>query len=251
MKTIIYFCLVLFPLAASAQNNAYEKGLQLKAAYKNEEGLAVFQSLLKTDSNKVEYLGNTSYFLSKVGARKSPETKQMDYFKKAEYLAKKAIHLNPKDAESHYAYALALARLNEHASSKEKIANAKKIKSECEQTLKLNPNHAGAYHILGRWHRTIANFSFAEKLAINALFGGVPEGGSYESAIDNFEKAIQLQPTYMLHYLELAQTFVDRDNDGDKAKAKSWLEKALRIPATNEDDKSNRKRIEELYNEVK
>jgi tetratricopeptide (TPR) repeat protein len=169
----------------------YEKGLQYKADYKNPEGLALFQLLLKADSNNADYLSNAAYFFSKVGNLQPSEEKKSEYFNKGLYLAKKAIKVNANLAEGHYAYALALGRLNENAGSKQKIANAKRIKLEADLAIKLNPQHAGAYHILGRWHRTIAGFNFVEKLAINTLFGGVPEGGSYDAAIACFLKAVQ------------------------------------------------------------
>ena len=250
-KSCFFLPALILLLSASrkleAQNKQlFDKGLQYRAEYKNPEGLAIFQLLLKADSNNADYLSNASYFFSKVGHLQPTEMKRADYFNKGAYLAKKAIKINPNIAEAHYGYALALGRLNENAGSKQKIANAKVIKQEADLALKYNPKHAGAYHILGRWHRTIAGFNFIEKVAINTLYGGVPEGGSYESAISCFQKAIQFEPGYMLHYYELAQTYIDRDQGDDKKQAAQILKKAMELPVKNADDKMTFQKCGEL-----
>ena len=74
-------------------------------------------------------------------------------------------------------------------------------------SISLNPKLAGAYHILGRWHRAIAGFNVIEKAMINSFFGGVPPGGSYEDALKSFMTAIGIEPKYMNHQYELAQTY--------------------------------------------
>jgi tetratricopeptide (TPR) repeat protein len=248
--TILFFTSIAFQAVEAQNKQLFEKGLQLKANYKNNEGLALFQLLLKSDSGNVDYLSNTSYFYSKVGILQGTETRRIDYFQKASYLAKKALKINPNSAEAHYAYALALGRLNENASSKQKITNAKIIKQEAEQAIKLNPQLGGAYHILGRWHRTIAGFGFVEKMAINTLFGGVPEGGSYEAAITNFQKAIQFEPKYMLHYYELAETYFERNEGKDKELARQTLKKAMELPVKNEDDKLSFQKCMDLLQKI-
>jgi tetratricopeptide (TPR) repeat protein len=115
----IYFLNLLFLfLSASlviAQDNSDQlnKARQLRADGKFDESLDVFQSLLKNDSNNVEYLHNTAYLLCKMGNRKKEETERQNIFRKAEYLSKKAITINNSSGEAHYTYALALGRIND------------------------------------------------------------------------------------------------------------------------------------------
>lgn len=195
MKKVIFgFLIFTSGVFAQQAEVQFRQAVKLKNESRFEESLAIFQQLLKTDSSKIEYVYNTSFLYSKLGNRQQEESARQNYFLKAEYLARKAIAIDPNNAEGHYTYALALGRMNENASSKQKIANAKLIKGECETGLKLNPRHSGLYHILGRWHRTVAGFNFVEKGMINAFFGGVPEGGSYKDAIDCFSKAVLLEP---------------------------------------------------------
>ncbi len=228
----------------------FDMAMKYKAESKYPEAFTILKDLLKADSSQVEYLHHMSFLYSKLGYRQPTERERTSYYEKAEYLAKKAIALNGSNAGAHYSYALALGRINEHASSKQKIANAKVIKNECDLAVKLDPRLAGAYHILGRWHREIAGFNAVEKLMINSLFGGVPQGGSYEAAIESFMKAIRIEPRYILHYYELAATYYARNHTGDKSYAKVWLGKAMELPPVNEDDKNTLEKCRELLKKV-
>ena len=178
MKKLILL-LLLPALQLSAQDDDAGRALKLRTDYKYKEALPAYQALLKKDSSNVSYLCGASYCYSKYGFYYlSSESEKMTYYKTAEYLAKKALKLNETNADAHYVYAMALGRINENASSKQKIANAKLIKMQVDRSITLNPKLAGSYHILGRWHRTIAGFSAIEKAMINSFFGGVPPGGS-------------------------------------------------------------------------
>jgi tetratricopeptide (TPR) repeat protein len=243
--------LFVFAICANAQTNdeLYSQGLKYRTEHKNKEGYDVFSKLMKADSNNINYITNGSYFYSKYGyvAGKTDKDK-MVYYRKAEYLAKKAIKMNEKDAEAHYVYCLALGRINENASTTDKIKNAKLIKKEIDRTLELNPKHAGAYHILGRWNRTIAEFNSFEKSMINTFYGGVPVGASFDNAVTAFKNAITYEPKYILHQYELAVTLHDMGQDDFAVK---FLENAIKLPATDEDNISAKQKCEELLKKLK
>lgn len=249
-KTLTLFMLIAVGYSAAAQNSEelYTKAYKLKLEYKYKDAFPLFQALCKIDSNNVNYLQYASYCYSKFGYYYVVgDAEKMKYYKNAEYLAKKAIKINEASADAHYAYAMALGRINENASSKQKIANAKLIKAQVDRAIALNPKLAGAYHILGRWHRTIAGFNAIEKAMINSFFGGVPPGGSYDDAIKAFITAISIEPKYMNHQFELAQTYYEM---GKEVEAKLWAKKALEITPTNDDDIKAKKDCEALLKKL-
>lgn len=248
-SSISIFLLLVAHCIAMAQTNdqLYREGLNLRNKYKDKEAFEIFKKLYQRDSSNANYTAQAGYGYAKIGATKSTEAERMKYYLEAERLGKKALSQDNKNAEAHYTYALALGRLNENASSKQKIRNAKLIKKEAERVLQLDPNHAGAYHILGRWHRTIAGFNSIEKAMINTFFGGVPEGGTYEDAKKCFIKAALLQPDYILHYYELAVTYKDTK---EYEMARAVLKKALQIPPAGEVDKKRLEDCQKLYDEL-
>ncbi len=248
-KIFIAVLTVITSLSAMAQTNEeqYAKAYKFKLEFKYKEAFPMFQALLKSDSNNANYAQNASYCYSKYGFYYAAEADKMKYYKTAEYLAKKSIKVNEASADAHYAYAMALGRINENASSKQKIANAKLIKTEVDRAIALNPKLAGAYHILGRWNRTIAGFSGVEKIMINSFFGGVPPGGSYDDAVKAFMTAVSIEPKYMPHQYELAQTYYDM---GKTVDAKLWAQKALTITPSNDDDKKAKTDCEALLKKL-
>jgi len=249
-KLILLFVFLAVHVKSQSNSEQYSKALGLKKEHRFAEALAVFKQLLKTDSNQVDYLTNTAFLLCKVGNREKQENNRQHYFQTASYLSKKAIALNHNDSQAHFTYALALGRSSEFASSKQKVANAKEIKAECDIAIQLDPNLAGAYHILGRWHRTIADFNFIERAAINALYGGMPPGGSIDAAIDCFSKAMHLDPGNLLNCYELAVSYHQRGKNKDDSYAKAWLKEALKLPVKDEDEAETKKKCEELLKKI-
>ncbi len=246
---LFFITLVFVNVNAQEASEIYQKAHKLRLEYKYKEALPLFQQLLKLDSTNVNYLTDASYLYSKYGFYYiSSEMEKMKYYKTAEYLAIKAVKLNDKSADAHYVYAMALGRINENASSKQKIANAKLIKYQADKAIELNPKLAGAFHILGRWHRTLGNFSAFEKAMINSFFGGVPPGGSFEDAIKSFKSAIAIEPAFLMHQLELAQTYFDMDR---KVEAKVWAQQVVNATSHNEDDRKAIKDALELLKKMK
>jgi tetratricopeptide (TPR) repeat protein len=228
---------------------SFRQAEKLQQEKKWNEALTILKELLKNDSSNVEYLWRTSFIYSKIGIDQKTENLKQQWYKTAAYLGKRAITQHPQNANAHYAYAIALGRMTEFASSKTKIDNAKVIKTEAELTIKLDPKNAGAYHILGRWHREIAGFNIFERTMIKAIFGALP-GGTYEESIKYFEKAILLEPLNGIHYFELAQTLLARDESNDELNAKNWLIKATQIQVKSKDDIENKNKCEALLKDI-
>ncbi len=245
--SFLAFIFLSFSGVSQTEKELYEQGLKYKKQVNNKKMLVTFKKLVDMNPNNAEYLANLSFAFSKVGANLEDETVKLKYYAKAKKLAEKAKQIDDNNALAHYAYALALARENENASSKDKIANAKEIKVECERALALNPKEAGAYHIMGRWHRTFAGFGKAKTAMVNAFYGGKPEGGTYADAISNFKEAIKLEPWYMMHTYQLAVTYHEMGKDD---LAKEYVLKAMKLPQTYEDAKKCYKECQALLEEL-
>lgn len=227
-KTALFILALLACWGTFAQTNAdlVKKALVLRNAGMSKDALVIFQGLLKQDSSNVTYLQYTSYLIAKVWHDKTDidASAAAPYYNQALYLAKKAVKLDSNSAEAHYAFAFAVGVINETASNKQQIANAKIMKDQIDACLKRNPNHGGAYHLLGRWCRRLAEFSSVEKFAVKALYGATLPEATYKDAANAFEKAIVYEPDWLIHYYELAYTYYEMDKYAD---AKVWLNQAI------------------------
>jgi len=217
------------------ENNLYKYAEKLTNEGRNEESLTVFKNLLKTDSNNVNYLWHTSILYSQLGISQPDEKSRMGWYKTAESLAIKAVSVDSSIAKTHLAYAIAIGRLSEHANTKIQIKYAKLVKTEAETAIRQDPKLGTAYHILGKWHYIVAGFNYLELSMIKLLFGGIP-GGTYNDAVHNFEMAVKFEPNRCLHYLELAKSYMARNEKGDKESAISSLNKGIKIVSRNHEE---------------
>lgn len=249
-----YFVLFLLgwtsfsPAFSQSDKELHERAKKLQEERSHDEALKLYKQLFAKDSTSVDYAANLSLCYSRSGALMTPGATQKSHYTEAKRLAKLAKKLNANYADAHLAYAVALARENENASSKTKIANAKEIRSACDQVFKLDPNNATAFHIMGRWHRTFASLNGFEKTMINTLYGGVPKGGTYADALEMFSKAIKLEPKLSMHVYELAVTYYEM---GQKENAKKFAQKVMEYPVKSKDDEKTRKECEKLLAKLK
>ncbi len=227
----------------------YQKGMQLRAERHYKDALPIFEGLLKGDSTNINYVQYTSYLYAKVWHDEAPDAdKSAIYYNKAYYLAKKAIKMDSNSAEAHYALAFAIGVLNENASHKQQIANAKTMKIEIDKCLALSPHHAGAYHLLGRWYRRLAELGSLERFAMKTFYGSSLPEATNQDAANAFEKAFLYEPDYILHQYELAVTYHKMGKDAD---AKIWLQKAINATYTGDDAADTKDKCKKLLSDLK
>lgn len=141
--------------------------------------------------------------------------------------ARAAVKASPDSGSGHVCLAIALGRQALREGAKTKLALSREIKSETDRALELDPTLGRAWHVLAVWNVKIASLNTMERLAANAVLGGVPKGASFENAERGFQKAIQLEPDYVNHRLEYGKLLRSLKRN---AEARRELEKALSLP---------------------
>jgi hypothetical protein len=81
------------------------------------------------------------------------------------------------------------------------------------------------------WNVKLSSLNAFERMAANAVLGGVPRGASYENAEAAFRKAIEHEPGYVNHRLEYARLLHALHRD---AEARRELQKATSLPPTSD-----------------
>lgn len=241
--------LVSIQFAIAQPGNVAELLLEaknLRDAFKESEALVVYNKVLDKDANNLEALCGASFLTARIGFRTAePEKSKM--YAEAKSLADRALAVNPNDAEANYVEALAMGRIAEISPTKEKIEASKDVKKYSEKTISLDKTHAGAWHLLGKWHYGVKDLGITKMFMINLIYGGMPKA-SYESAIECYNKAINLRPDYILYYLDLAITY-ERVNKDDLAIA--ILTKAVALKPVTPDDPGYLKECKEMLADLK
>ncbi|MGB9764905.1 MAG: tetratricopeptide repeat protein [Candidatus Saccharicenans sp.] len=199
--------------------NEYLKALQLEP--KN------YEALWKAARGYVDVADLLS------GSGKEVDKKKFEMYGQAVELARRAIQVNPNDTWGHFFLSAALGKKVLLQGKKEQIDASKLIKAEIEKAIELDPKNDLAYHALGRWHRRMAEIGGAKRALGSLIYGSIPKG-SFEESEKYLQKAVELNPEYINHHLELGRTYVAMKKY-DQAEAE--FNKCLTLPETSSKDK--------------
>ncbi|MFC1527718.1 tetratricopeptide repeat protein [Candidatus Neomarinimicrobiota bacterium] len=160
--------------------------------------------------------------------------------------AKKALELDDGRAEGHKWYGILIGKVGELEGTKQKILNSYEVKDHTLKAIELDPEDDGNYHVMGRWHYTLADLSWVERKIAGLIYAKPPKA-SFEEAAEYFKKAISLEPTDVRNHLWLGNTYVELDNiEG----AKNEYNAALAITAENDSDRKLQKEAQKLLSDL-
>lgn len=148
----------------------------------------------------------------------------------ARLYAEAATQAKPDHPEAHFQLAQALGRLSRTRGGRERVQFAREIYSEAARALELDPLHDGAHHVLGAWHAEILRLSGITRFFARTLLGAdFMNRAAWDSAAAHLERAVDLDPPYIYHRLELAEVYVDM---GRTADARTQLRRIAELPPT-------------------
>ena len=210
-----------------------------------------WEAVLATDSLNAEANWRAAIALVDIGKQtpdKEKDRARDSLYRVAETYARRAVRQAPQDAGPHFALALALGKASMTLSAKQRVKYAKEVRTEVERTLEIDPNHDGAWHLLGRWNAEIERLSNIEEFFAKTLLGGkVFNEASWDEAIRCLRKAVEIRPDYIFHRLDLAEVLIERKRS---AEAKPELEKIQALPDLDAMDPSYRARASELLAKI-
>jgi tetratricopeptide (TPR) repeat protein len=144
----------------------------------------------------------------------------------------RAAALAPNDSEAQLAPAITYGKMLPFQSGKLQFSGSQRIKESADKALKLDPKNDIAWHILGRWHRALADISMLKRLFAPLVYGKLPTSTN-EEAVICFERAIKINPGRLMHSIELGHTYVQMGRGTD---ARKWINKGLALPNVDKDD---------------
>jgi tetratricopeptide (TPR) repeat protein len=201
-------------LAAQAVADHVAMGTAAIEAHDLRTGLAHFEAALALDSTDYAANWRAAIALLDQGEQipDSIESAERDaLFARAEVLARRSVAADSNGSEGHFAVAATVGRASLTMGKKERIRRAKVIRDEALRTIELDPDYDGAYHILGRWNAEIMRLSGISRFFAKSFLGaGIFRQASWEAAISNLQRAVELDPARIYHRLELARIYADR-----------------------------------------
>lgn len=245
--------LLLFLLILPFENNAQDintllkDAQQLENAFKQPEALQKYLDILRHQPNNLTALIKTSELYSILGKHQGTKDKQKEYYRNARIYAQKALQVNGNSSDANVVMAIAMGRMALASSGEEKIKAVKDIKTYSEKSIHLDPNNFKGYHVLAKWHYEVSDLTSVEKWLVKVAYEALPRA-SLDDAIKYFEKSRQLNPSFLLNYLELARAWHRKENN---KKAREFLEVMLKMPNKIGEDASIKAKGKKLLEEYK
>jgi tetratricopeptide (TPR) repeat protein len=242
---------VATPLAAQSAADHIALGRQATEARDPKSALQHFEAALAADSTSYEANWRAALAMLDIG-KQTPDSvaspARDSLYDRAEVLARRAVAASPNEAQGHFVLSNAIGRASLTKGKKERVKRAAEIRDEALKAIELDPKHDGAYHILGRWNAEIMRLSGVTKFFAKSFLGAaVFDQASWEGAVANMEKAVELNPTRVYHRLDLAEIYIDRKRFGD---ARTQLQKAERLPVADVMDPTYKEDAARMLKEI-
>ena len=152
--------------------------------------------------------------------------------------AQRAAVLAPNDSEAQLSPAISYGKMVAIQGIKEQTEASHRIKDAADKAIRLDPNNDLAWHLLGRWNRVLAGVNGVKRALASLLYGELPAGSNAEAVLC-FQKAIQINPNRLMHYIELGQTYAQM---GKNADARRLIVQGLAMPDVEKDDPEIKRR---------
>jgi tetratricopeptide (TPR) repeat protein len=234
---------------AQSTTEAMARGDSAHAAMNPSAALGQYQVALKADPNDFEALWKASREAIDLGEFDENKTERDSLFRMGADLARAAVRVRPSASVAHFTLAKALGRTALSLGKRDQVKYAGEVRREALEALRLDSSNAGALHIMGMWNAEIMRLSGLTRFfAKNLLGGGVFDQANWNDASRYLEQAVALEPDRIVHRVDLANVYADR---GESSKAREQLEAALRLPATEYNDRFYKRDAERRSSRLK
>jgi tetratricopeptide (TPR) repeat protein len=215
-----------------------------RAALNAVAALGRYEAALQTSPTNYELLWRASREAVDLGEAASDAAKRTEYNAKAEGYARRAVTANTNAADGHFMLAVALGRTALSLGSRERVKYAGEVRTAALNAVRIDPQHAGALHVLGVWNAEIMRLnSFTRFAARNFLGGRVFEQASWAEAVRYMQAAVSADPARITHRLDLAKIYADK---GEKPLARQTCEAAMKMPTVEFNDARYKRECEGL-----
>ena len=211
-----------------------------------------YQAAIAVDSSYYPALWRASREAVSLGEFDTSKVSQKSFYSMGETYGRRAVAADPKDTNGWFVLARAIGRNSLTLGKKERVKFAKEIREDALTSLKYDSLNAGALHVMGRWNAEIMRLSGISRFfAENFLGGEIFHAASWDSAVFYMQKAVKLDPTRLVHHLDLGEIYYDRNKGNDRGLAKQELEFVVNGKDTEYNDPNYKKEAAALLAKIK
>jgi tetratricopeptide (TPR) repeat protein len=231
-------------------NELIAEGDQLVKEFKHQEALEVYQKADSVSPENWEVLWKISRayvdLAEKMPAEKGEqEEKQLAVYDKSLALADSSVKLAPDMSEPLLRRAIAGGRIALFKGVFSVAGVVNQVRDDAEKAIELN---TGGNEIQGVTHYVLArtHAKISEKWAPARSVLGLG-WADIDTAIDEYKKAIQLYPEFIMIYVDYAKALIRED---EYETAREMLNKTLTLPKIDEDDEERLAEAKSMLKEI-
>ena len=225
---------LLFPggaLRAQSADALIAAGDLFYAKFQATEALKYYLPAEKLEPNNVRLLCHISREYRHLMMDETDRTSKVRLGNAAVDYAKRAVAISPKDPDAQLAVAISVGKLQPFQGYRQRFDSVHVIKDACDKVTEIDPSNDLGWHVLGRWYQGLAEVDPFHRALAQAV-GGLPPA-TFQEAATCFEKAIQLNPNRLMHYVALGTVYAEM---GRKDGGRRLIEKGLTMENTDKDD---------------
>ena len=232
------FLLICATVRAESPNDLITKGDAFDARLQAAEALQCYLPAEKLQPKNVRLLVRIARQYRHLLADATTREEKLRLGSIALDYAQRAAALAPNDSEAQLSIAISYGKMLPFMGTKDQMEASRRIKETVDKAIMLDPRNDLAWHVLGRWHRVLSDVNMLKRSLASVIYGRLPQTTTQE-AVNCFEKAIEINPARLMHYIELGRACAQM---GRTVEARRFIEKGLAMPSVEKDDPETKRR---------
>ncbi|MEW6701382.1 MAG: hypothetical protein AB1298_01565 [Bacteroidota bacterium] len=246
-----FLSVLLINTKAQSVDQLLDEGEKYYKQFNNEQALESFKKAEKIEPDNFEILWRLSRTYVDIAdhmptSTGEQEDAQLATYQKAVEFAEKAIKQAPDKSVTYLRRAIANGKIALFKGVFSVAGVVNSVRADVEKAIKLgnggNEIQAVAHYVLARTH---ARTSQKWKPARSILGLGWADN---EIALEEYKKAIELKPNYIMFYVDYANSLIRED---DYKTAREMLNKAVASSIQHQDDEKRLAEAKKLLNDIK
>jgi tetratricopeptide (TPR) repeat protein len=198
------------------------------------QAVQLYERAIALEPTNYQALCNASRELVDLGEVEKNDKVRNEFYARALDYARRAVAVNPNDAEGHFHIARSIGRTALTLGPRDRVKLANEVRAQALRTLELDPHHAGALHIMGVWNAEVMRLNGLTRVIAKTILGGkVMDSASWAEAVRYMDLSVVSEPNRLVHRLDQARVYRDVGRKDDARKA---YEAAIALPLSSAND---------------